>query len=321
LALQEQLKQMILDVLPQVECVIGWGPGPEPLRASPLFMRNAGDVERFALSPLAVQNPAVFLPEYKGRKVGVVVKGCDSRSVVQLISENLIRREEVVIIGFPCAGVLDSRKVAEKLDPYGEPGAAEKAACGDGRLKVSIAGQEADLPLADVLADKCGRCATTGAVLYDYFAGIAKEAPKTEDNFADLAFLEAMSLEDRLAFWEKEMSRCIRCYACRNACPLCVCRDHCVAGSREPHWLTQADSVRDKLFFQVIHASHLAGRCTGCGECQRACPEGIPVLLLKRSLGRAVHQLFGYAAGLDSEAKPPLLTFQAEEHNIKEREW
>ncbi len=62
---------------------------------------------------------------------------------------------------------------------------------------------------------------------------------------------------------------------CRNACPLCVCRDHCVAPSRIPEWVTQSDGVKDKLFFQVIHATHLAGRCTGCGECQRACPVGI----------------------------------------------
>jgi ferredoxin len=73
--------------------------------------------------------------------------------------------------------------------------------------------------------------------------------------------------------------------------------------------------------FQIIHAVHLAGRCTGCGECQRACPAGIPVLLLKRTLSRGVTELFDYDAGMDQDATPPLLTFQVEEAKIKEREW
>lgn len=321
MALQEQLKKMILDVLPDVDCVIGWGPGPDPLRGSPYFMRNPEDVDAFMAGPLAVQNPALFLPEYKGKKVGIVVKGCDSKSIVQLISENLIKREEVVIIGFPCDGVVDVDKVAEKLAPHGELGEVESAEVNGSSIKARINGQEVAMELADVQADKCGRCKQPNAVISDYFAGVAKDASNVVDDFEDLKALEAMSLEERFKFWEKEMSRCIRCYACRNACPMCVCRDHCVAQSREPHWVTQADSVRDKLMFQVIHAVHLAGRCTGCGECQRACPVGIPVLLLKRTLGRAVGGIFGYAAGMDTEATPPLLTFQVEEENIKERHW
>lgn len=318
---QEELKQIILKVLPEVECVIGWGPGPDPLRASPCFMRAAPDVDSFVAGPLAAANTALFLPEYKGKKVALVVKGCDSRSVVQLISENLIKRDEVIIIGFPCAGVLDENKVAARLAPYGEAGEVGQVQFGASELKVSLAGQELSLPLADVLADKCGRCKYPGAVLSDHFVGDAPTAPPHQDDFKDLAELENMPLEERFRFWEKEMSRCIRCYACRNACPLCVCRDHCVASSREPRWLSQSDGVRDKLMFQVVHAVHLAGRCTGCGECQRACPVHIPVLLLKRALGRAVGQLFGHAAGLDANAAPPLLTFQMEENNIKEREW
>jgi ferredoxin len=130
-----------------------------------------------------------------------------------------------------------------------------------------------------------------------------------------------MSHGERFKFWEKEMSRCIRCYACRNSCPLCICRYHCVAASREPHWVTQADSVRDKLMFQVIHATHTAGRCTGCGECLRACPVGIPVMLFKRTLGRAVERIFDYTAGIDVESTPPLLTFKTEEATIRERTW
>ena len=101
---------------------------------------------------------------------------------------------------------------------------------------------------------------------------------------------------------------------------MCVCRDHCVSDSRDPAWVTQEDTVQQKLFFQLIHAQHLAGRCTGCTECERACPMDIPVFALKQQFGRMIKKIFSYGAGLDVNATPPLLTYQVEEPTIKERD-
>ena len=103
---------------------------------------------------------------------------------------------------------------------------------------------------------------------------------------------------------------------------MCVCRDFCVSDSRDPHWMSQEDSAKEKLFFQTIHALHLAGRCTGCGECQRACPVGIPSLALRQQIARAVGQLFdGYKPGLNPDDTPPLLGYEVVEKNIHERDW
>lgn len=321
MSIQEELKNAVRAALPDVECVIGWGDGPDALRSAPLFMRNEADVEGFRAGYFSVNNPALFLPEYTGKNVAVTVKGCDALSVGQLIAEGLVKREEVRVIGFPCNGVIDVDKVAGRLAGVCEPG--EITAVREEGNAVVLEGPAGEICLdkKDITADKCFRCLYPNALIADTFVGDKREPVIHEDGYADLAAFEALALEERMAFWEKEMSRCIRCYACRNACPLCVCRDHCVAASRNPHWVSQADGVRDKLFFQVIHASHLAGRCTGCGECQRACPVGIPVLMFKRALNRQVESLFAYKAGVDIEAAPPLLTFTLEEPRIKERDW
>ena len=321
MSIQDDLKKAAAAVLPDVACVIGWGKGPDVLRAAPLFMRSAEDADELEAGFFSVNNPALFLPEYKGKKVAVVVKGCDSRSVGQLLAEGLIKREEVVVIGYPCKGVLDVDKVAAALVGIVEPGEALAAAETDDEVILTFPKREVRLKKTDITADKCKRCLFPNSLIADTFVGEPRKADIDADSFEDLAAFEALSLEERKAFWDKEMSRCIRCYACRNACPLCVCRDHCVASTRSPEWVTQADGVAEKLFFQIIHATHLAGRCTGCGECQRACPENIPVLLFKRALNRRVEDLFAYRTGVDIEGKPPLLTFSLEEPTIKERDW
>lgn len=314
----EELKSAIKAKLSELDLVIGWGPGFDSLHATPLFMRCEKDVDKLLWGPLNVHNPATYLPGFKGKKVGIVVKGCDSRSVVQLLQEKLVKREELVIFGAPCAGVIDMTKVRRAVGDLDKVG--EVSIEGDNVL-VTAGGKRHSLPLAEVAADKCGRCRYHNALISDVFVGEPLPASVEQDDYADVEAFEGQSLEERQAYWQREMQRCIRCYACRNACPLCVCRDHCVAQSRDPHWISQADNVGDKWMFQMIHAQHLAGRCTECGECQRACPVGIPLLALKRKLNKEIRELFAYEAGVDPNACPPLQSFKVEEENINERGW
>ncbi|WP_321405096.1 4Fe-4S dicluster domain-containing protein [Maridesulfovibrio sp.] len=315
----EDLKKQIKDGLSELDVVIGWTDSFDPLHATPHFMRSEADVDKLKVDALCVHNLATYLPSLKGKKVGIVVKGCDSRSVVELLQENLIKREDVTIFGFGCNGVVDQTKIRRAA---GEVGQVEACEVNDTEVKLTVAGKELKLSMADVLADKCQTCRYPNAVLSDQFVGEEIKATASfEDGYKDLEEFEAKSTEEKFAFWLGEMDRCIRCYACRNACPMCVCRDHCVAQSRDPHWLSQEAHVRDKWMFQVIHAYHLTGRCTECGECQRACPVDIPILLFKKKFNKEIKEVFNYEAGLDPEATPPLQTFKIDEPTIKEKEW
>ena len=159
--------------------------------------------------------------------------------------------------------------------------------------------------------ERCLRCSERVPLVYDLVLGSVPKVVGRED-YADVDRLEGLPPAERLAFWMKEFDRCIRCYACRQACPACYCFE-CVAEQLDPQWMGIAIDLSQKQFFHVMRAYHLAGRCAGCNACEEACPMGIPLSLLNRKIAREVEAMFGYKAGQDAVTVPPLATFKKEE--------
>jgi formate hydrogenlyase subunit 6/NADH:ubiquinone oxidoreductase subunit I len=159
--------------------------------------------------------------------------------------------------------------------------------------------------------DRCRRCSERVPLVYDMVVGSVPKSVGQED-YADVTGLEKLTAGERLAFWAKAFDRCIRCYACRQACPACYCFE-CVAEQLDPPWTSIVIDVTQKQFFHVMRAYHLAGRCVGCNACEEACPMGIPLSLLMRKMVKEVEDLFDYRTGSDVETPPPLATFRKEE--------
>jgi len=314
------LHEQVQAALPELETVIGWTQGYDLLHTTPVFVRDANSISKLIWNPFCSQNltgylvktPAVQATD-KAKKIGVCVKGCDSRSLVALIQEKFVSRDSLYILGFPCHGVIDWHRVMLKVPATG----IQAATVEDGQLILEHNGGLQRLELADVLARKCLRCVYPNPVIHDTLIGkVATPLVTVENAYRDVEGLEQQSLAERLDFWRSELDRCMRCYACRNACPLCVCQERCIAETREPKWLTQYMSISEKYLFHFIHALHLAGRCTECGECERVCPMEIPVTLMKEELSKIIRELLGYEAGVNLEAVPPLLTFSPDETSI-----
>ncbi|MCX8036822.1 MAG: Coenzyme F420 hydrogenase/dehydrogenase, beta subunit C-terminal domain [Candidatus Sumerlaeia bacterium] len=280
----------------RVELVLGFEPGPLPLRNTPCFVRSAGEADRLIWDRACGSNLAVFL-NGPARRIAVMAKGCDSRAIVNLLKERRFARENIVIVGVPCAGMIDRRKVERQV---GETDLDHARV--EGELLVVRAGaRQIKLPVADVLRDACRECSMPTPVFYDILLdGAASRIPA--------AGSEVAGPTDRAERWrrfEAEAAKCIRCYACRNVCPLCYCRE-CCADQTGPRWVGPSPAPADNQVFLLMRALHLAGRCVDCGACIEACPAGVDVRYLFKRMEREVRARFGYESGRAVDEKPPL---------------
>jgi ferredoxin len=124
-----------------------------------------------------------------------------------------------------------------------------------------------------------------------------------------LAELNKLSPEEKFAYWQKELSKCIKCYACRQACPMCYCT-RCSVEVNQPQWIPVQSNTHGNMEWHILRAMHLAGRCVSCGECGRACPVGIPCHLLTMHLADQVHNYFKVYAGTSEKMSSVLSTFE-----------
>lgn len=307
--MQERVKQKAVQLLENgtVDRVLGWKAGEFFYDLTPAAFSSVEEVNRdFVYSVFSGANLSKYLisQSRKGGKVAVFLKPCDSYSFLQLLKEHRILRENVYVVGVQCDGMCD----IEKIHGAGGEGALGVADLGK-TLRVTTLYGDLEIEKQEVLLERCKVCKSKKIVMYDELIGEQGEE-QPSDRFAGVETLEKMSPEERFAFWRGELSRCIRCNACRNVCPACSCEkcvfDNADSGVRNK---AAADSFEENMF-HIIRAFHVAGRCTDCGECSRVCPQNIPLHLLNRKFIKDINELYGtYQAGGDLQSKSPLTDF------------
>ncbi len=290
---QEQLQAKAKELLSsqKIDVVIGYGL-TEIGHVGAIFVREPDQCDRLLWNEDCTENLTVYLKRKEVKKMGrpaVVVKGCDAKALAVLEIEHQIDRSPdsanaVVALGMECYGV---RLRGETLEPG--------------------------------LPDKCKTC----EVHQPPHCDCVIEAPDQrarhvhkqfgpEDRYRKLEKIMALSVDERLNYWRRELSRCIKCYACRQNCPMCYC-SICVADKNRPVRIDTSATLKGNFAWNILRAFHLAGRCVGCAACSAACPAGIDLDLLNLSLAKAAEEQFDYRAGAVRNVEPLVGTFSPDD--------
>lgn len=272
-----------------VVAVVGYTTARRKGSAQPVVITTVEDAKRLMFSVACVNNLAVYLTKAKKElpregRVGIVVKGCDLKALVGLLGESQLKREDLYIIGIPCAGVLGST-----VQP---------------NLELN----------AETVAAKCCECDEQMPLGADFVPAVELpvQPPLEKKYAAEIARLEALTPAERWAYWQGQFAKCIKCYACRQVCPFCFC-EQCLCDRNKPQMVEGTPRPAGNTAWHIVRAMHLAGRCAGCGECERVCPMDIPLNLLNRKMAKELKELFNSEAGFEVREKGPLAEYNEQD--------
>ncbi|MGI6216578.1 MAG: 4Fe-4S dicluster domain-containing protein [Coriobacteriales bacterium] len=269
---QETIRSRAKELLEsgEVASFVGWEPGRFENQTTPIVISDPADADKLVWNEYCVNNLAKYVRDLTERgKVGIVARGCDTRGIIRMIVDKVINRDQVYIIGVGCPGMKD-RKTGEMLK-------------------------------------KCSECRHNNPLEFDEMAGDEVVKEPTVERFAEIQETEAKSQAERKAYFESVYAKCIRCYACRDVCPCCTCRE-CFVDQRRENWVGKQNNIPENRFYSLTRVMHIADRCIECGECERVCPMDLPLMKLNRKVIQDMNNLFGeYEAAMSVDEGPEKL--------------
>lgn len=293
----------------KVELVIAYGTGSIPYKTKPVFITDEKDADRIIWNSFCNINLARYLVNYPDKKAGIIAKGCDTRAIISLIKEKKLKREQLYIIGVVCDGMIAMSDIDKKI-----PVSSIDSIIEDNNNKIIISenGNKKEFSKDEMINISCKDCIYPDPVLSDVIIGVKRKTDK--NRFKKIKDLEKLKDMEREIFFKNEFEKCIRCYACKEVCPLCYCKE-CFTESSDPKWIDTGVESTDRAMYLMIRAFHMIGRCVDCGACHRICPEGVDLNIIMNKIASDLKENFHFEAGLSIDDKIPLVTFKEDDIN------
>jgi len=319
-----RLRALCSDLLQKgaVDLILAWTSGPGLTAREAIIAKGSKETERIVWSPFCTSSTATLFKRNRanlqGKKLGFVVKDCDLRALNVLMQEYLIKRENVVLIGVRCDGLADAGQF---------PGASSAAKVSSDARGVQVDGKSA--PWEQFGYTACQSCSYDN-MNADHIVG-EYGRKKSAGEWEHVARLQGLPPHKRREHFEELFSKCIRCYACREVCPVCACIECAIdPGERcitprttplekisAPNWACRGRQLTENAVYLLTRSMHMAGRCVRCGWCERACPVGLPLMDLLDMVNANVLSVYKYETGLDISSPPFLAKFSDEDPNDK----
>lgn len=293
-----------------VDVVLGFKNDSLPMHTQPVFISRPADAKSLVLNGFCASNLAALLKQrVKIEKIGVICRGCESRAIHALTVEHQVIRENLFLIGVSCEGILDWRAISRAV------GMEILNAVEDGQnLQIICADGEHQLARPEFIHSACRQCQWHNPIGVDIEIGEFSPNPEPANLPSVATDFAAQSTEDRYAFFKNETDRCIRCYACREACPMCYCTE-CFVDHITPRWCESMISPGGTQAWHIIRAFHQTGRCISCGACERACPMEIKMEYITDKLNQDMKDMYGFEVGANDTDQPPFAAFSLDDRD------
>jgi formate dehydrogenase subunit beta len=308
IALQKEAARILQENI--VDVVIGFAAGTVPLKSRPILIRRPDAADDLVMNGLCGNNLAVYLPRRPvDERIGIVCRGCESRAVRALVIEQQRARDRLYVIGVSCPGILDTSKLRAMA---GEDIQWVKEE--NGSVIIGAPSGDIRTDRGQLLHAACSHCRYPNPIGADITIGEPVAAQGDATSWDQVDAFETLDAEARHAFFATETGHCIRCYACREACPMCYCTQ-CFVDHTTPRWTESTISAAGTQAWHLIRAFHQTGRCVSCGACERACPMNISMTYLTDKLNRDMADTYGFIVGEDERQAPPFASFSLDDAN------